>query len=374
MEDLIRRGSAHPEDLARLGELLEASGRRDEAGDWFKKAVQQAGTTANDIPTNLHAIYGMWLWKQHEFQSAIPELLAALKHPGQPEKRWTLFGLLAQAYQRTGDREDAFLAFANAYFSNPYQVSIWRDVNTALTDRDIISAALLGEHSVKPPPAPDLFLRVIAAGAWDDWDPDRFEDSAKLFVSYADALEAQGLSKDSKTFRTLAAMGALKTGMRAVRVKRPDKGLQCFAFAEGIVPLDKFKLDVQVTVLRDMALAYGKRGELTHAMATAEKLIPMCKPDEGRQTCTLDGIASVPFPSNYDQNRDTLENRCQNFARSFRICKFRPAERSIENRRDAIRFCRILNQGSEERYQEEGALWYCQCRRRSRGISANPPY
>jgi tetratricopeptide (TPR) repeat protein len=125
---------------------------------------------------------------------------------------------------------------------------------------------------------------------------ERWADGRERFVLYAEALEAAKKPAAAERYRKVAAAGCIKAGLWAVREGDNQKALEYFAESEQTLPLQMFSVDVQMTVLRDLVVAYGKTGRLLHAVAAVERLFELCRPDAaGRWSCPEQGVASDPF-------------------------------------------------------------------------------
>jgi len=116
------------------------------------------------------------------------------------------------------------------------------------------------------------------------------------FIEYAEALESSGRTSAAVPYRKVASAGTLKAGFWAIRMGYADRALSYFYEAESIWPLDKFPIEVQMTVLRDMIVAYWRTARFMHGAVAVERLFSLCHPSSKSEwTCPMDGVASAPL-------------------------------------------------------------------------------
>jgi len=122
------------------------------------------------------------------------------------------------------------------------------------------------------------------------------DDAVALYVQYADSLSAAARSDAAQRFRKLAARAAVWNAVHVIRAGDVPRTLRLFALAEQAAPLPDLEEHYQVAAYRDMMVAYGRSGKLSHAAAAFGRLMDVCHRIEERgNECPVEALVVPMF-------------------------------------------------------------------------------
>jgi tetratricopeptide (TPR) repeat protein len=277
-----------PEDCALVGGLYAENGDEATAEAWYRKAVDGAP----DDPFLRTLLGGSLLW-QSKFRDAVKEIEAAMRLPGFSSEHGAVYARLGDAYEGAGDPQAALCARGAALLEDPHQSEFWLPLEAAKKSMPEKASGncplcLLGDWS--------LFQRVIDRGSPGRWSAQDLDDAVALYIQYADSLSAAIKPDAAQRFRRLAARAAVWNALHVIRQGDVPRTLQLFALAEQAAPLSELDEDYQVAALRDMMVAYGRSGKLSHAAAAFGRLMDVCHHIEQRgEECPVEAVVVPMF-------------------------------------------------------------------------------
>jgi len=256
-----------PQDFALVAGLYAENSDEATAETWYRKAVAEA---PNDL--SLRMLLWASLLRQQKFRQTVTEIEAATNLPQIPADRGDLYAALGEAYEGLGDAEAALCARGSALLEDPQVSAYWVPLEASrpsIPEKAIdVSRCAFGDWS--------LFRSVIGRGSPGRWSAPDMDDAVALYIRYADSLAEAGKAEAAQRFRRMAARAAVWHALATIREGDVPRALELFTLAERAAPISSLDEDYQIASLRDMMVAYGRSGRLSHAAAAFGRLMDVC--------------------------------------------------------------------------------------------------
>jgi tetratricopeptide (TPR) repeat protein len=262
----IPEAEADPFVLMFLGEMYERKGDWNAAAAQFRSSLRRANAALLKR-WNVYLKLGRSLYSLKRYSEAIPALERAWRHPTYVPDDVRAFGMLAEAYEFTGQLASALVAHTAVVVADLRADGAWEAI-ARVRPRVTVAEATERAASLEFPLLRDIPLdRLWTAGSSRQWTAETRTDAQRTYVIVGDVLTRHGFADAGLRFFIRAAEAG------ATQTNRPVDVTEAIARIGALIPLERLSSETQESMYVAAMEAHRAAARFSHAMAVVEQLL-----------------------------------------------------------------------------------------------------